>query len=92
MKRRGVRPRFVPGVDVSSTQDLLDPTLQRPVQQMGLKIKGFLFAAAPWGQVAIEAKMPAISIVPITQSGNVLLDSPVTLRQGHRYAYHGKYT
>lgn len=37
MKKRGARPRFVPGVDVSSTQELLDPTLQKVVHQSKYK-------------------------------------------------------
>eukprot|EP00923_Selenidium_pygospionis_P002901 GHVN01004447.1.p1 GENE.GHVN01004447.1~~GHVN01004447.1.p1 ORF type:complete len:654 (+),score=67.09 GHVN01004447.1:170-2131(+) len=61
MSSRFVRPRFLPGIDVSNTDDLIDPTFQKRTSA-NLHSKSYLLAAAPHSQCAVEALMPSVVI------------------------------
>ncbi|KAK6591146.1 metacaspase-like protein [Cryptosporidium xiaoi] len=66
MIHRLVRPRYVPCVQVSNTQNLKDPSLQS-TQYVSLSCKGYCLSAAPWGEIAAEASLPLLSVSRKTQ-------------------------
>lgn len=94
MKKHGARPRFVPGAEIASAQELLDPTLQKSNLQLVTRVKGYLFAAAPWGQCAIEALLPRLEFPAIHANGEVLLQrtAPPPCEESENHAYHGVFT
>eukprot|EP00923_Selenidium_pygospionis_P020182 GHVN01034990.1.p1 GENE.GHVN01034990.1~~GHVN01034990.1.p1 ORF type:complete len:564 (-),score=64.30 GHVN01034990.1:4867-6558(-) len=64
MYGRLVRPRFIPGIEVSNTDALIDPTFQKPTATR-LRSKSYLLAGAPFNQCALEALLPSIPVHPM---------------------------
>eukprot|EP00922_Rhytidocystis_sp_ex-Travisia-forbesii_P023154 GHVS01034000.1.p2 GENE.GHVS01034000.1~~GHVS01034000.1.p2 ORF type:complete len:561 (-),score=84.71 GHVS01034000.1:2011-3585(-) len=61
MQRHMTRPRYIPGIEVDSTAALIDPSLQQ-APSTAIVTAALCFAAAPWGQVCVEAIFPSLPI------------------------------
>ncbi|EZG61399.1 putative ICE-like protease (caspase) p20 domain protein [Gregarina niphandrodes] len=88
MKAKGVRPRYVPGVEVNDTNELSD-VQTRFKKGGGEKTHAYMICGAPFSEVPVEAHCPALKIRGCDSRG-VFSKDCVTVKGTH--VYHGAFT
>eukprot|EP01054_Gregarina_sp_Poly1_P003662 Gregarina_sp_Poly_1__3661@NODE_207_length_11414_cov_43_030493_g184_i0_p2_GENE_NODE_207_length_11414_cov_43_030493_g184_i0NODE_207_length_11414_cov_43_030493_g184_i0_p2_ORF_typecomplete_len680_score80_46Peptidase_C14/PF00656_22/7e32_NODE_207_length_11414_cov_43_030493_g184_i050637102 len=89
MRKKEVRPRFIPGVEVGNTQDLLGAIANHSFENPSTKLRGFQVCAAPWDEVAVEGRLPSLGIRALTPAGTL---STLPVITANKAVIHGVFT
>eukprot|EP01055_Gregarina_sp_Pseudo9_P001240 Gregarina_sp_Pseudo_9__1239@NODE_181_length_3804_cov_17_433201_g167_i0_p1_GENE_NODE_181_length_3804_cov_17_433201_g167_i0NODE_181_length_3804_cov_17_433201_g167_i0_p1_ORF_typecomplete_len685_score123_83Peptidase_C14/PF00656_22/1e33_NODE_181_length_3804_cov_17_433201_g167_i013343388 len=89
MRKKEVRPRFVPGEEVGNTQDLVGAIANPSFENPSTKLRGFHICAAPWDEVAVEGRLPSMGIRALSPDGTL---SQLPVITANKAVIHGVFT